>query len=99
MSVKNAIRVIKKPIVVGGIVFLLTLLFVQAFTYQRYLILKSQRTRELTNAVREVKERIESALSESHAAANALSVIVKKYGVNNDFNTVAKKDTGGNSNG
>lgn len=82
------------PVVAGIVAFVITFVFVQAIVYQRYLFQKEQRTRELSGAAEAIKERIESTLSEAHAAVNTISVSVNQSGTNNNFDSIAKKILG-----
>lgn len=88
---KKAFLFFKEPVVAGGLAFLITALFIFGITYQRNLIQKEQRQNELLNAAETIKERIQSALSEAHAAANTISVNTNKTAGNNDFDNVAGK--------
>jgi PAS domain S-box-containing protein len=74
---------------IGAFLFLLSL--TQLVTYQHYLLFKTFRTTEMDNAANLVKEKLETALTNSLSATRTLSFIVKKYGVQNDFDSVAKQ--------
>lgn len=87
----KALRFVKEPVVAGGLAFIITAVFIFGITYQRNLIQKEQRNNELFNAAETIKERISAAISEAHAAANAISVNSKQTGINNEFDSVAGK--------
>ncbi len=85
----KALNLFRRPATVGILVFLILLCVTQLFTYQRYELVRHQRTRELTAAAMLVKERIEGALANSMAAATTLNIMVRNHGVN-DFDTIAR---------
>ena len=67
------LRLIKKPITAGVLVFISCLCITVYVTYQRYLISKNIQQRELTNAANAVKDKIEANLKQG---AEADSVIL-----------------------
>jgi PAS domain S-box-containing protein len=81
----------KKPVVAGFFVFLFVLILTQLVAYQHYLLFKDARSREMNNAVSLAKEKLQTALANSLSATQTLSFIVKKYGIKNDFDSVARQ--------
>ncbi len=81
----------KNPLIAGITAFLVMLLITVLITYQRYQLFKQARTRELFNTASQVKVKLESCIRQATAANSTLSYIVKKYGIENDFNEVAEK--------
>ena len=82
---------LKKPAVASFWVFIFVLLLTQLVAYQHYLLYKESRVREVSNAVNLAKEKLQTALSNSLAATQTLSFIVKKYGIKDDFDSVARQ--------
>ncbi|MEI7736540.1 MAG: PAS domain S-box protein [Ferruginibacter sp.] len=87
----KALRFVKEPVVAGSIALFITAGLIFGITYQRNLTQKEQRQIELFYAAETIKARINTAISEAHAAVNIISVSSKKTGGNNDFDTVASK--------
>src|ERR1035441_4592452 len=91
MNTFNVFRIFKKPVVAGlGVPFVL-LALTQSLAYQHYLVFKSARSREMSNAANLVKERLQTALSNSLSATQTLSFVIKKYGVPDDFDSIARR--------
>ena len=82
---------IKKPFVVAFGVFALLLVLTQLASYEYYLIYQTSKLREETNAANRAREKLEIVLANSLSATQTLSFIVKKYGIKNDFEPVAKQ--------
>ena len=87
----KALRFVKEPVVAGSIALFITAALIFGITYQRNLTQKEQRQIELFYAAETIKARINTAISEAHAAVNTISVSSKKTGGNTDFDTVASK--------
>jgi len=85
----NALDFLRRPVIIGVLVFAAILFLTQLFTYQRYVLVRTQKTRELTNAANVVKEKIEATLSNGMAAATTLNIMVQHYGVR-DFDSIAR---------
>jgi PAS domain S-box-containing protein len=91
MNTFNVFRIFKKPVVAGLAVFFVLLALTQSLAYQHYLVFKSARSREMSNAANLVKERLQTALSNSLSATQTLSFVIKKYGVPDDFDSIARR--------
>lgn len=91
MKFNNALNYKKRRVIAGILVTLILLFIFSLILYERNLLYKDAIARELTNAANEAKERLEANLDEAEVAVATLSYIVKKYGVKNDFDEVAKK--------
>ncbi len=91
MDTFKVFRILKAPIVAGVFVFIALLLLTQSLAYQHYLVFKSAQSREMSNAANLVKERLQTALSNSLSATQTLSFVIKKYGVPDDFDTIASR--------
>ncbi|MDF2380779.1 PAS domain S-box protein [Nostoc ellipsosporum NOK] len=85
------LRVLKRPVVLGWLVFSIMFLTVAFVSYQRYQLFNDARTRELTNAAMNARERLQSVLNYSLSATKTLAFIVTRYEGKKDFNTVAKE--------
>ncbi len=79
----------KRPIYLGLISFFLLLFLTQFLTYQRYLIDKDVENEDLHRVLISVKDRLQSTLSNSLSSTRTLAFIVKKYGVPQDFDSIA----------
>ena len=91
MNSKPAFSFAKRPFIVGVLVFSGLLVLTQLISYQDYLLLKSSKYKEQINAADLAKEKLEKALANSLSATQTLSFIVKKYGINEDFEVVGKQ--------
>jgi len=89
MSTQTPYSFLRKPLVAGILVFFAVLLLTQFITYQRYLLFKNSRAKELNSVASLAKEKLQSVLINSVTATNTLSFIVKEYGVPEDFEKVA----------
>lgn len=79
-----------RSIFIGIGVFILVLALTQIVSYQRYLI---ARDAAIQNAIREansVRDRLKNSLRFSLSATKTLAYIVERYGVPQDFDSVAK---------
>jgi PAS domain S-box-containing protein len=85
------LRVIKKPVTAGLLVFIACLCITLFVTYQRYLVFKNIQQRELTSAANAVKDKIEDNLRQGAEAASTFSYIVKNYGVGDNFDSIASE--------
>ena len=88
---KKLLQFIKIPLVAGAGTFIGLLILTQLVAYQHYLIYRSGQSREMNNAANLAKEKIQTALGNSLSATQTLSFIIKKYGLHNDFDSIAKK--------
>ncbi len=82
---------LKKPKIAGIFVFLFLSLLIGLFTQQRYLILKENERREMTNIINVVRENIEQSLRNSYTAALTLALTIDDEGEPKDFNNVAQQ--------
>lgn len=79
----------KKPVVIGCLVFILLLTLTQYLSYQRYLLLSDAAQQELTNKANQVKEGLQTVVQHSYSVTQTLAFIVEKYGPPDDFDNVA----------
>ena len=82
---------IKRPVISGLVVFAALLFLTQFLTYQRYLLLRDQRQREISNQAAWTKERLQTVINYSFSSTQTLAFIIEKYGVPQDFDSVAKQ--------
>ncbi|MEJ2882132.1 sensor histidine kinase [Pedobacter sp. GR22-6] len=80
---------LNKPKVAGLFVFFFLSLLIGLFTHQRYLILKENERREMTNIISVVKQNIEQSLRNSYTTALTLALTINDRGVPRDFDGVA----------
>lgn len=85
------LRVLRRPLVLGWLVFAVMLIAVALVSYQRYQLFKDARTRELTNAALNARDRLQTALHYSLSATKTLALIVTRYEGKNHFRAVAKE--------
>ncbi|MCW5907162.1 MAG: PAS domain S-box protein [Chitinophagales bacterium] len=85
----RAVSYVKQPFVAGLLVFTALLTLTQVISYQRSLLFKNSRTRELTNAANVAKEKLQIALGYSKSATQTLRLIVATYGIQDNFDSVA----------
>lgn len=79
----------KKPVIIGGLVFISLLILTQYLSYQRYLLLSDTAEKELTSKANQVKEGLQTVMQHSYSVTQALAFIVEKYGPPGDFDSVA----------
>jgi len=91
MTVKSTLELIKKPVWSGLMVFFILLLLTQYLSYQRYLIYKSGELRETGNEANSVKERLQTIINHCMSTTQTMGFIIERYGVPNDFDSVAQK--------
>lgn len=84
-------RFLKKPSVIGWLVFSILLLIVTLLSYQRYLLFDAGRTRELNNAALNARDKLKAALNYSLTATSTLSFTIRHSNERNDFDSVAKR--------
>ena len=91
MSNQSFFRFIRKPAFSGLFVFAALLFLTQYLSYQRYLLLQSARQSEITNQANWAKERLQAIVNYSFSTTQTLAFIIEKYGVPQDFDSVAKQ--------
>ena len=77
------------PILAGALVFIAIALLTQYLAYQRILIQKENQRKMIMQEANTIKDRFEILLRNSMAATKTLAFIVQKYGVKNDFDSIA----------
>lgn len=82
---------LKRPLVAGTLVFATLLAINAVVTWQRYLLYKDSRNRELANAAEVAKDKIETTLTSSLSATKTLGYLVTRYGRVVDFDETARK--------
>lgn len=82
-------KLFTKANVYGMLVFVLSMIFTQYFSYQRYLINKSSEQNELANAANISRERIQEIFNHNESAIQTLAFVINKYGVPDDFDSLA----------
>lgn len=90
MNFESTLSFFKKPLVAGLLVFLILLLIVSAFIFQRWHNFNDEQTLQLQRAAYSAKERLEKALEYSLSATETLSFVVTKYDIEKDFDEAAK---------
>jgi len=91
MANNNLFKIIKSPPAAGLGVFAALLILTQFLAYQHYLVFRSAQAREMSNAANLIKQKLQTAISNSQSATQTLSFVVKKYGVPDDFDTIAQR--------
>jgi cobalamin biosynthesis protein CbiG len=76
----------------------LSTILTQFLTYQRYLIREDDALQEVIREADVVKDRLKTSLSFSLSATKTLAFLVEKYGVPEDFNSIAKEILSSNKN-
>ncbi|MBL6448888.1 PAS domain S-box protein [Fulvivirga sp. 29W222] len=79
----------KRSRVIGFFAFLLTLSLTQYLAYQQYLIVKENETKKVKHELYSLSDRVEAMLKYSMSATRILGYLVEKYGVPEDFDSVA----------
>jgi PAS domain S-box-containing protein len=82
---------IKRPVTSGLFVFVALLLLTQFLSYQRYLIRKDADQREISSQATWTKERLQTVINYSFSATQTLAFFIEKYGVPQDFDSVARQ--------
>lgn len=83
-------RLKQKPVLLGVMLFILTLVLTQSLTYQQYLINDKSEKQRITIELNKIKDNIQTALAYSVSATQTLSFIIKEYGTPDDFDKIAK---------
>ncbi len=91
MNNRTFLSLLKRPVTAGLVVFAALLLLTQLLTYQRYLLLKEADQRVITNQAAWTKERLQTVVNYSFSSTQTLAFIIEKYGVPQDFDSVAKQ--------
>lgn len=81
--------IFNKPIFYGFLMFLLSLLILQAFTYQRIQIHKKTEQHHVNKRVLELKDDLHHAMGQSFIANQTLSFIVENYGLPQNYDSIA----------
>ncbi len=79
----------KKPILTGVLVFAIVALLTQLLAYQRHLIFKEAQDVKVIEEANSVRNQLVNSLSYSLSATKTLAFIVSKYGVPENFDSVA----------
>ena len=79
-----------KPVIAAIITFVLVLLLTQYLTYQRFLLLENKKKQEVTTHAHWLREELHFIQNESLAATKTLAFIVEKYGIPQDFDSIAQ---------
>jgi PAS domain S-box-containing protein len=80
----------KYPASFGILVFTGLFFLSQFIAYERFLLAENEQKRDMNNALNVVKERLDASVKEAVIAAKSMGFIVKKYGIKNDFDDVAR---------
>jgi PAS domain S-box-containing protein len=75
----------------GLVIFFAIGVLTQLLTYQQYLIHKNTRLETISREANAVADRLQTSLSNSLSATRTLAFLVEKYGVPNDFDSIAKE--------
>ncbi len=95
---KDAISIIKRPLLFALFVFAIVISLTQYLTYQRYLIAEDHERMEVLREINSVKDRLKTSLNYNLSATKTLAFIVENYGVPKDFDKVAKGILNSNKN-
>lgn len=80
---------LKKPLVLGLLVFLTLLFTTQYSAYQEYVINNSEQKRKVSNQAGLIKEKLQSLIMDSYSATKLLEYIVEINGIPEDFDKIA----------
>lgn len=83
-------RLKQKPVLLGIMLFILTLVLTQSLTYQQYLINQKSEKQRITVELNKIKDNIQTALTYSVSATQTLSFIIKEYDNPEDFDKLAQ---------
>lgn len=81
----------KKSILIGLLVFALTITLTQFLAYQIYSIRKNTEQQKAVREANSIKDKLKTSLSYSLSATKTLAFIVENHGVSNKFNDIAKE--------
>src|SRR5690606_31945311 len=87
----HLVRFIKKPSVIGWLVFIILIFTAGLISYQRFLLFEADKTRELNNAALNARDKLKNALNQSFSATKTISFIITRYDGIKDFDSVAAK--------
>jgi len=90
-TVLPLLRFFKKPAYIGWLVFFVLIIAASVLSYQRFILIKEAKARELTNAALNARERLNTVLNYSESATRTLGFIISRYDSRNDFDSIAKK--------
>ncbi|UII30984.1 PAS domain S-box protein [Fulvivirga ulvae] len=79
----------KRSVIIGLCVFLLTLLLTQFLAYQQYHIVKEHEAKKVQHELHSLSDRVKAMLKYSMSATHILGFLVEKYGVPEDFDSIA----------
>lgn len=79
----------KRSLIIGLCVFLLTLLLTQYLAYQQYHIVKEHEARKVQYELHSLSDRVKVMLKYSMSATHILGFLVEKYGVPENFDSTA----------
>ncbi|MBS1512405.1 MAG: PAS domain S-box protein [Bacteroidetes bacterium] len=82
---------IRRPVLSGIVVCATALLTTQLLSYQRYLLMKEARQKEISKQASWTKERLQTIISYSFSSTQTLALFVERYGEPQDFDSVAKQ--------
>lgn len=82
--------IFKKPLLNGLLIFLFSFIITQAFTYQKIQLLQKAEQNKVHQRVLKLKDNLQSVMSQSFAATQTLSFIVKNYGIPQNFDSIAQ---------
>jgi PAS domain S-box-containing protein len=86
----NSIK-LRKPILIGSVVFVVLTIITQLLTYHRYLRNRDQVLQKVNQEADFVRDKLKGALSFSLSATKTLAFLVEEYGVPHDFNSIARE--------
>ncbi|MDP1801417.1 MAG: PAS domain S-box protein [Bacteroidota bacterium] len=83
--------IIGTPVLNGITVFIITALLTFGVAYQSYLISENEKQSEVLKEINSVNYNLKTAISNGLTASKTLAFIINKYGVPQDFDSIAKK--------
>jgi PAS domain S-box-containing protein len=84
-------KLLRVPLFIFAIVFVILLVISQFVVYQQYNIFKEEKKSELVQEAGLVKDRFRDILFNDLAAANSLAIIYKQNGLRENFDSIAKQ--------
>lgn len=80
-----------KPLILGFLVFIFTLIFAQFITYQKYLLELANQREQTNDQLAVISDKVDNNLTDALNTARTLSFIIENYGVPDSFDSLARK--------
>ncbi|HLP10907.1 MAG TPA: histidine kinase [Flavobacteriales bacterium] len=91
-----AVPVIRTPFFKGIAVFIIAGLLTYGVAYQSYLISRIEKQKQVLKEINSVNYNLKTAIDNGLSASNTLNLIINRYGIPADFDSIAKSILGFN---